>query len=264
MEILSFPILLLLIWLAWLFFPAQSRNNKAQIENATQEIEEEAPPIAPPVLYQLNTHLIRHQLYSTKHLRKDTQLLYTNIILRNLWINEPFHSTIFNLLLILDKDEFFIRDPFSRVITSNLRNASNEMVKVESYSVLSVLEIIGYCISDCIGLITKFRKNDAQNITFALVFFVLQKSENMTESDLLKMKKYLFENYPDANHIEYILSLFEQQHDERLDFIPSVYDLAIKNIDRHAYVAGSAKPKFCSNAIILPPKTLQSLPNCVL
>jgi hypothetical protein len=259
MEILSFLIILLLIWLAWLYFQSQNRNKKPQIENAIQEIEEEAPPSAPPVLYKLNTDLIRYQLYSTTHLRKNTQMLYTNIILGNLWIEEPFHSTIFNLLLILDKDEYFIRDPFSRIITSNLRNDSNQMVRVESYSVLSVLEIIRYCIGDCMKSINKFKKNDAQNITFALMFLVLQRSENITESDLLEMKKYLFKNYADANHIKYILSLFEQ-HDERLEFIPSVYNLAIKHVDRYPYVAGTGKPELYINTINLPKKMFQTLP----
>ena len=263
MDILSqYSIVLLLIWLAWLFFPSQSRNKKPQIENAIQVIEGEAPLSAPPVMYQLNTDLICYKLYSVRHLRQETQMLYKKVILQNLWINEPFHSTFFKLLLILNENYFFIRDPFSKVITSNLRNDSNLMIKVESYSVLSVLEIIAYCMGNCMSEINKFRKNDAQNITFALMLLVLQKSENMTDVDLLDMKKHLFENYPNANLVEHILYLFKH-HDERFEFIPLIYDLAVKHLNRYPYVAGTAKPKLCSNAIILPPKTLQSLPYSV-
>lgn len=263
MDLLSQALIFsLLIWVAWLFISTLSQEKSLEVENNIHNIEEEAPPSVPPVLYQLNTDLIRYRLYSTKHLQKDTQILYSNIILKNLWINEPFHSTFYKFLLMLNKDTYFVRDPFSKVITSNLRNDANQMVKVESYLVLSVLELIAYCISNCLGSIKKFRRSDAQNLTLALMIFVLQKSENMIESYLFTMKKYLFEDYPDANKCEYILSLLDH-HDERLKFIPAVYDLAIRNVDRHPYVAGTTQPELSTNTLFLPNKVLQTLPSNV-
>lgn len=263
MDLISHILIIsLLLWVVWLFISTLSKVKSLEVENKIQNIEEEAPPSAPPVLYQLNTDLIRYKLYAIDGMRRDTQELYSNIILDNLWINEPFHSTLFKFLLILEKDVYYIRDPFSKVITSNLRNDANEMIKVESYLVLSVLELIAYCISNCLGSIKQFRRTDAQNLTLALMIFVLQKSENMIESYLVEMKKHLFEDYPDADNCEYILSLLDH-HDERLKFIPAVYDLAIRNVDRHPYVAGTTQPELSINTLSLPKKVLQTLPSNV-
>lgn len=263
MDILS---LLLIVsisaWIIWIIFPVSVQQKEYKTEDEKQKVEEEEPQNTPPVLYQLNTDLIRYRLYSTKHLQKDTQILYSNIILKNLWINEPFHSTFYKFLLMLNQDAYFVRDPFSKVITSNLRNDANQMVKVESYLVLSVLELITYCISNCHGSIKQFRRTDAQNLTLALMIFVLQMSENMIESYLFEMKKHLFEDYPEVDKSEYILSLLDH-HDERLKFIPVVYDLAIKNVDRHPYVAGTTQPKLSINTLFLPKKVLQTLPSNV-
>jgi hypothetical protein len=249
-------IISLFILVVWLILSTSTKQKSLVAEDEIQIAKEEEPSSVPLILYQLNTDPIRYQLYSTKHLRKDTQKLYSNIILDNLWINEPFHSTFFKFLLILEKDTYFIRDPFSKIITSNLRNDANQMVKVKSYLVLSVLEIIGYCISDCIGPIQQFRKHDAQNITFALMLLICQKSENILVTDLSEMKKFIFEDYPDAEKIEYILSLLEQ-HAEQFKFIPVVYDLAIKNVSRHPYVAGTAQPKLSINTLFLSKKVLK-------
>lgn len=256
----QYLIVLLLIWLAWLFFPFQGRNKKSHIENATQEIEEEAPPSAPPVLYQLNTHLIRYQLYSTKHLRKDTQLLYTNIILRNLWINEPFHSRFFKLLLILDENQFFIRDPFSKVIKCNLRNEFNQMVTVESYTVLSTLEVVEYCISEGLHSIFRLKKQNAQNVILAWILWIMSKSQNMDKADLYYLKKNVLEDYV---QVDDLVSLIEA-YDSRFDFIRLTYDLAINFSDRHPYVEANKKSESLTTIKKLPIKTLQTLPKSVL
>ena len=76
MDLLSQALIFsLLIWVAWLFISTLSQEKSLEVENNIHNIEEEAPPSAPPVLYQLNTDLIRYRLYSTKHLQKDTQIL---------------------------------------------------------------------------------------------------------------------------------------------------------------------------------------------
>lgn len=234
-------------------------SHKEQIKDDIQHIEKEELYSAPPILYQLNTDLIRYKLYVTNDMCKETQMIYSKIIFSNLWINEPFHSTFFKILLILNQDGYFIRDPFSKIITSNLRNDANQMVRTESYLVLSVLQIIGYCIGKCIGSIKQFRKNDAQNITFSLMLLILQKSENILATDLFKIKKHIFKDYPDADSIEYILSLLEQ-HDERLEFLLAVYELAIKNVSRHPYVVGTSQPKLSIDTLFFPKKTFQTLP----
>lgn len=260
MEILSFPIILLLIWLAWLFFPFQGRNSNAQIENTVQEIEEEAPLSASPVMYQLNTNLIRYKLYTTKHLRKETQILYSKVILENLWINEPLHSTFFKLLLILDENQFFIRDPFSKVIKCNLRNEFNQMVTVESYTVLSTLEVVEYCISEGLHSILRRKKQNVQNVILAWILWIMSKSQNMDKADLDYLKKIVFEDHTQVDHL---VSLIEA-YDSRFDFIRLTYDLAINFSDRHPYVEANKKSESLTTIKNLPIKTLQTLPKSVL
>lgn len=258
MEILSFLIILGLIWLAWLFFPFHSMSHKGQIKDDIQHIDKEEH-CAAPVLYQLNTDLIRYKLYSVKHLSKEAQILYTKVIIENLWVNEPFHSTFFKLLLILNENQFFIKDPFSNVIKCNLRDEYNQMVIVESYTVLSTLEIVEYCIHKNFHSIFRLKKQNPKNVILAWVLWIMKKSQNMNEDDLCHLKKNVLEDYVPIDHL---VSLIEM-YDNHFDFIRLTFDFAINFSDRHPYVADSTQSKPFIAIAKLPMKTLQALPKSV-
>lgn len=253
-------IILLLLWVIWLFISTLLQEKSLEIENKIQNIEEEALPSAPPILYQLNTDLIRYQLYPAKHLSKEAQMLYSKVILDNLWINEPFHSTFFKLLLILNENRFFIQDPFSNVIKCNLRDEYNQMIVVESYTVLSTLEMVEYCIHENFRSIFRHKKQNPKNVILAWILWIMKKSLNIYEDDLLYLKKNVLEDYAQVDHI---VSLIEM-YDSRFDFIRLTYNFAINFVDRHPYVADGTPSKPSTTVIKLPIKTLQTLPKNVL
>lgn len=260
MEIFSFLIILGLIWLAWLFFPFHNMSHKEQLEDDIQHSEKEEQHRVPPVLYQLNTDMIRYKLYSVNHLSKEAQILYTKVIIENLWVNEPFHSTFFKLLLLLNENRFFIQDPFSNVIKCNLRDEYNQMIVVESYTVLSTLEMVEYCIHENFRSIFRHKKQNPKNVILAWILWIMKKSLNMYEDDLLYLKKNVLEDYAQVDHI---VSLIEM-YDSRFDFIRLTYNFAINFVDRHPYVADGTPSKPSTTVIKLPIKTLQTLPKSVL
>lgn len=50
----------------------------------------------PKKIYELQTHKVKYQIYDySKNLTYEFRDLYVDIVLNNLWINEPFHSTFY-------------------------------------------------------------------------------------------------------------------------------------------------------------------------
>lgn len=145
-------------------------------DNNAEIIEDE--DVKPAVqFYNLNTHYIKYKVYENhEFISFETKSLYDKIILKNLWINEPFHSTFFKILQLLDSNKFMIKDPGSKVLVLNIRDENNKMIKSKSYQVFDLKEVLHYVLSHCLDDVLRFRKHDAQRIILAIFIFIFQQS----------------------------------------------------------------------------------------
>ena len=114
--------------------------SESQNLNFSQEQEVQDSKIAekkPERVYPLQTHNIKYWLYNPSYSLRTYGLigLYNDLIIKNLWINEPFHSKFYEILMVLDKNEFMIADPHSRVITMNVRGKDNQLSTSKSFQV---------------------------------------------------------------------------------------------------------------------------------
>lgn len=213
----------------------QSQNLKIYDSgDATSTVEE--IPIIPEPLYQLQTHRAKYLRYSTMSLSHfSSKYLHKIVILENLWINENFYSTFFRILLVLDKDEFFIQDPSSRVITSKLRDQTNKMQKVKSYLVRSTLNILVYIFEKSLKNILRFAKEDAQIITLAILIFILDKSKHFVNKNSYDAREVFLQGYDNRGYVVQILSLIEENN-KQLSFVQDTLKYAMTKVYPQPYV----------------------------
>lgn len=195
-------------------------------------------------LYELQTHKVKYWLYDSSVLRYSLEKLYKEVAHKNLWINEPFHSKFYELLLLLSRNEFMIIDKNSKVITMNVRDENNKIKVSNAYQVFSTNEIIQYIINKCIKKIKTFNEKDANNIILSTIIMVLSKSVYCLSYDLSKgIVNNIIDTYEFSKDIEYLLKLLEDK-DSRLFFILEAFDEAFIFIDTYPYNDIEIKQQF--------------------
>ena len=137
------------------------------------------------LLYELNTHKVRYSLYNPNFQGlHEFNSIYKLVVHDNLWINEPFHSKFYEFLMLTNDNDFMIIDPYSKVITMNVRDKYNKVQTSKSYQVYSTKDIIKHMISYCMDDITRFNKKDAQNLLISIFIVALKQSVHYLSKDV--------------------------------------------------------------------------------
>ena len=119
------------------------QNLQQKLSN--EEIDEESRRV-----YKLNTHKVQYSLFNPIYDGLDDfNSIYELIIHDNLWINEPFHTKFYEFCMIINDNDFMIIDPYSKVITMNIRDKYNKVQTSKSYQVYFTKEIIMHAIRYC-------------------------------------------------------------------------------------------------------------------
>lgn len=187
-------------------------------------------------IFPLQTHKIKYCVYN-KHFLKSyyMQKVYALITLENLWFNEPFYSTFFRIILLLDKDELFMVDPYSQVITSNLRDKNQAIIQVKSYQVLGIQQLVCSILQQVHDDVFKFIQKDAQNITMAICVYIIKKAKFFESWNQEHILELLLEGYKDVSSVKEILLLIDSKH-EQLLFVDRAVKRAIKELYSVPYV----------------------------
>lgn len=192
-------------------------EDEFQEEIAEEILEEIIPP--PEPIYRLQTHAIKYLIYNPDYLNHyKSRELYQMIILQNHWFNDLFYSMIFKILLLLDKNEFFIQDPNSRIIITNLRGKNNQMEKIKSYQVFSSLEIVKSFFNYAMKDILEFQKDEAQDISVACFLLILSKSKHFETMKNYNIEDLYLEDYNRKVQVKHILHLIKTNNSQ-LKFI---------------------------------------------
>ena len=209
----------------------------------------------PEKIYELQTHKVKYQIYDySKNLTYEFRDLYVDIVLNNLWINEPFHSTFYKVLILFDKDELMIKDKNSKILTLNIRDQySNNMIVSKSYQVFSSKKIVKMTLLKALNEIMKFKKDDAQNIILAICIITLQKSLHFTDGKISNdsVDKLLTTN------VKAIISMIKEKH-KQLSFIEDSFLFAFLNTITEPY-NDSEELSFVKIPANLPKKILTQI-----
>lgn len=237
------------------------KQNDLQIalQNAmNEEITEEVEP-EPEKFYELNTHKVRYALYNPSFEGlHEFRAIYKLVVHNNLWINEPFHSKFYEFLMLINDNQFMIIDPYSKVITMNVRDKYNKVQTSKSYQVYSTKDIIKHMIFYCMEDIAKFNKKDAQNLVISIFIVALKKSvhylsKNVPQNIIDKM----LEGYEKASAIKHIIQILESKN-EKVYFIQEAFYDALSVVETLPY-NDSEIPKPLEIRKELPQKLLQSV-----
>jgi len=233
----------------------QQEDSPAE-ENSSCEVTEDKEP---EKLYRLQTHKIKYQVYDAYYdLESTLKNFYREVVLENLWINEPFHSVFYKILLLLDKNELMIIDPNSKVLTLNIRDKYNKITTSKSYQVFSTRDIVKTTIRKALDDISRFNKSDAQKITLAICVIALKKSVHYISKEIPNtLIQELLRGYQDIDDINHIIDLINQRH-YKLLFVEETFKYAFTNTGTEPY-NDSIKPTPLHIPSKLPQKVLQHI-----
>jgi len=237
------------------------KQNDLQIalQNAmNEEITEEVEP-EPEKFYELNTHKVRYALYNPSFEGlHEFRAIYRLIVQDNLWINEPFHTKFYEFLMLINDNQFMIIDPYSKVITMNVRDKYNKVQTSKSYQVYSTKDIVKHMISYCMEDITRFNKKDAQNLLISIFIVALKQSVHYLSKDVPQnIIDRMLKDYKEAPMIRNIVHMVETKK-EKVDFIQEAFYDAFSVVETLPY-NDSEVPKALEIRKELPQKLLQSI-----
>lgn len=262
-EILVILFLLISIFVIRKIFMSkniQENNNEIPFDEVEEIIDEENisdDPIEkePEKIYELQTHKVKYQIYDySKNLTYEFRDLYVDIVLNNLWINEPFHSIFYKVLILFDKDELMIKDKNSKILTLNIRDQySNNMIVSKSYQVFSSKRIVKMTLLKALNEILNFKKDDAQNIVLAICIITLQKSLHFSNGKISNdsVDKLLTTN------VKAIITMIQDKHNQ-LSFIEDSFLFAFLNTITEPY-NDSEELSFVKIPANLPKKILTQI-----
>jgi len=220
------------------------------------KIEERKPEPA----YQLHTHKVKYWLYNSSYSLRTYSLigLYNDLVLKNLWLNEPYHTKFYEILMVLDKNELMILDPHSRVITMNVRGKDNKVSTSKSFQVFATKDIIEATLSNAMSDIVRFNHHDAQHIVIAICVIALEQSLHYQSHEVaLDIVKMVLKNYAYSEDVCSIIGLLKEE-DEQLKFVSSAFKIALQTSSTYAY-NDSEVPKSLQLPTKLPQKFLKEI-----
>lgn len=226
----------------------EEKNQDSKVKESNQEL-----------VYQLQTHHVKYWLYNYCDLESyNLRYLYHDIVVKNLWINEPFHTKFYEILIVLDKNEFMMIDPHSRVITMNVRGKDNKVSTSKSFQVFATRDIIEATLQNAMSDIVRFNKHDAQHIVLAICVIALEQSLHYQSHEAsLDTVKTRLKDYEFTEDIYHITSLLEGQN-EQLKFVNKAFQMAFTTTQTEAY-NDSEVSKPLQLPTKLPQKVLQEV-----
>lgn len=252
-ELILFLFVILIIYFSnKLFKLFSSRKNETNELISEAETKEEIE-----IRYELNTDKVKYWFYDCCHLDYLLSNIYDEVVRKNLWNKEPFHSVFFNILMTFNNNEFMIIDPNSRVITLNMRDSNNKMLKSKSYQVYDSIAILYRVLKETRVYICKHEVKKAQSIVLAICIIVLKNSTNkLFPNDI--STSFIDGLVSASDNIDYINTVVEmiKSGDSKYIFVKNALDIAFISEERLPFndIELSKKPML---PVKLPKKVLQ-------
>ena len=233
------------IFLVVVFYFYIKNEPKLKEPETTQiRLEPKNTPEPKAIIYNLQTHELKYWIYNARELdHYNSMSLYRLTVTNNLWMNEPYHSTVFSIIKKLDEDILFCKSNNTEVKVANIRNNANKIVKVINYKVVSVLEILFYIFNQNIKIISSFRQKDAQKLTLAIFVFVVSKSKHFESFNAIDVSRILLKDYGKTKGVNTIVEMIERKENKLL-FVEKSFLIALENMQSQPYADYGQELKF--------------------
>jgi len=127
-----------------------------------------------------------------------TRALYANIIVSNIWIEEPFHTVFTSILKFLEENDDCIKSESTSTIKIKIAKTNES---ANAYKVYSVKELIFMTVDEVYRQIkTEYNTKDIQIILLATLLFKI---------NLLRSMSFVYDDINDINCADIFLDKFE-------------------------------------------------------
>ena len=198
------------------------------------------------VLY-FNTDMVRFAFYNVHILLNyQSRKFYKKVVVDDLAIDEPFHTTFVQLLQIYDHTGSWIKSKKTKEIKLKIRTKNGNFQEGTSFKVYSVSETIFDFLGNILECFDNYRysKNDQKNVILAALVWKLnlvmelkylcKKDLDVIEKRECLGKKIL--KHHEKNHDVFrILRMLEAKH-ENLFFVFESYEKALQWQQEYPYV----------------------------
>jgi len=142
---------------------------------------------------------VRYSYYLPSNFKSyQAKELYTNIIVANLWIKEPFHTVFTSILKFLEENNDCIKSESTSTIKIKIAKTNES---ANAYKVYSIRELIFTTVADVYKQIKdEYSAEDAQIILLAILLFNI---------DLLRSMSSLFDDIDSINCADIFLDKFD-------------------------------------------------------
>lgn len=179
-----------------------------------------------PVLYNLNTTSVRYLFYSkSTFLNAKIKTLYKDVIVNNLWIQEPFHSSFVRLLSVIEENKLWIQVPKSKELILNQRNKDGSFSKGISIKVVYLPIFLSYSIVMLIKSKTIHARNSS-DIQLYIIAYIIKLIMIANTIQCVKISK--------AISIESIFSYLDDLYDDSYKI--SLQEKVSKQIDHALFM----------------------------
>lgn len=186
-------------------------------------------------LYALNTHSIKLKLFDADNELGVLSQLYQKVVIDNYWLNEPFHSYFYKLMLMVASNDFMILDKKSKVITMSIRDKNGDVQVSHAYSVFSTQEVILLSLNRCNTILVNKSKHQAQKSILAAIIFVLEHSTYYLDKKIVEDQVQEFLNLCEfSSDIENVLEGIETKNGQYW-YIEEAFNDAMINLPTYPY-----------------------------
>ena len=209
------------------------------VEKKTVIVESEKKEIQQEVLLHLNTDFVKYNFYNLDTFySRNASNLYTKLVVRTLWIEEPYHSTFVKVLQIINKTESWIRSNNTKIIKLKIRQNNGSFQKGTSFKVYSLSSISFEFANRVLTYFIKKRstKINIQTTIFAVLLYHADKiqeiqylcSDNIDISNVRGcLVKKILGKYQYKDEVILLLEKMEDR-DASVIFLLNIYDEFIK------------------------------------
>jgi len=263
MEYLSYiAVIFFLIFLAKRFLFAADKekvienipkNEYLQEEPEIQKIEAEAEEIQEEkieeIFYEINTHDIKVSLYpSSTFSNYKMQNLYETIIVKNYWIDEPFHSSFVKILYCTSENDFWIKSLKSQEVIINFRDLDDKEMRDTALHVLDLREVLCDVVIEVDRYVYKIlSKKNVHILLLSSMIYTISKCGNLNV--LIEKKEDDIEIWASLIEIFCIEFLEESKskiiptNNINLNLIEKVYNAAIERAKEYPNYLGDNNPQ---------------------
>lgn len=258
MEYLSYiAVIFFLIFLAKRFLFAADKEKvienipkndylqeKPEIQKIEAEIEEEEEEKIEEIFYELNTHDIKISLYSASTFSNyKMRNIYEKIIVKNYWIDEPFHSSFVKILYCISENDFWIKSLKSKEIIINFRDLDDKELRDTALHVLDLREVLCDVIVEVDRCVHRFlTKQDTYILLLSSMIYTISKCGNLNtllekKDDDIDMLALLIEIFC-IEFSEEIKNKIIPTNNINLNLIEKVYNAAIERAKEYPNYLG--------------------------